>query len=136
MTAMPAATGHQALIQNPARFRPADCRRWLARMAAPSGLLDMVVRRFARDDDVVHVALAQSGAGDAHKPRLLLQFANCSAAEIAHAGAQSADELVDHGLERPAIRHAAFNALGHKLGQAVLVGALALHYAFGAFRVG
>ena len=30
-------------------------------------LLDVIVRSFAGDDHVVHVALAQAGVGDAHK---------------------------------------------------------------------
>src|SRR5580698_3407923 len=93
-------------------------------------LLDVVVWRFARDDHVVDMAFAQTSAGDAHKLSLLLQVRDGSAAEITHAGAQSADELIDHGLERPAIGHATLDAFGDELGKAVLAVAFALHDAF------
>ena len=46
-------------------------------------------------------------------------FRNRSAAQVAHAGAETADELVDHGFERSAMRYTAFDALGYELGQAV-----------------
>ena len=93
---IPTATGHHALIQNrgprglvfvrgvenrgprgPVFVRGADIRR-------PLRLLDMVIGRFARDDHIVHVTLAQPGAGDAHKLRLLLQLRNRAAPQVAH----------------------------------------------------
>src|SRR5947199_2044951 len=37
-------------------------------------LLQSVIRRFAGNDHVMHVALAQSRAADADEPRLLLQL--------------------------------------------------------------
>src|SRR5260370_39370702 len=40
----------------------------------PCALLHSIVRRFFRDDDVMHVALAQSRGGDSHKFALLPQF--------------------------------------------------------------
>ena len=48
----------------------------------------------AGDDDIVNVAFADSGAGDAAEARLGLQFRDRRAAGVAHAGAQAADELV------------------------------------------
>src|ERR1700722_12168627 len=39
------------------------------------GLFDLVVGRFSRDDDVVHVALAQARGTDAHEAAMLLQLA-------------------------------------------------------------
>jgi len=46
-----------------------------------------IVRRFARDGDVVHMALAQAGAGDAHELCLLLELGDVLCADIAHRGA-------------------------------------------------
>src|SRR5690348_15828693 len=51
-------------------------------------LLYVIVRRLARDDHVVHVALAQTCIRDADKPRVLLQLCNRRAAEIPHARPQ------------------------------------------------
>src|ERR1017187_5951926 len=116
MTATPSTTGHQALIQY---FRP--------RL-----LFDTIVGRLAGDDYVVDVTLAQAGAGDAHEMRLLLQLGDASAAHVAHAGAQSADKLEDHRLQRAAVGHASFDALGNELGETVLAGAFALHHALGS----
>ena len=79
----------------------------------------MIVRSFAGDDDVVDVAFAQSGVRDAHEAGLGLQIFDGSAAEVAHSGAESADELVDHGFERSAVRYASFDAFGDELGEAV-----------------
>jgi len=92
----------------------------------------MVVRRLASNDHVVHVTFAQAGAGDTNKLRLLLQFRNAGTAEVSHAGAQPADKLEDHGFQGPTVGHASLNALGDKLGQAILTGSLALHDALAA----
>ena len=43
-------------------------------------LLDMVVRRLAGDDHVVHVTLSPAGAGDADEAGFLLQFPDAVAA--------------------------------------------------------
>ena len=58
----------------------------------------MVVGGFTGDDDVVDVAFAKAGAGDADELRLLLEVLDGGAAEVAHAGAEASDELVDHGF--------------------------------------
>src|SRR6266702_4799148 len=113
ITAIPRSTGSQALIQK----------------RAPRALFDMIVRRLAGDDHVMHMALAEPCAGDADELCVFLQLLDGFAAEVSHAGAQAADELVDHRFERPAIRDAAFDALGNELGKAVLAGTLALHHA-------
>src|ERR1700751_3284891 len=96
-------------------------------------LLNVVVGCFARDDDIMHVAFAQARAGDTHKLSFLLQLLNAIATEVAHAGTKSADELINHGLERPAIGHAPLNAFRDELGEAVLPVALALHHTFRFF---
>src|ERR1700733_15701101 len=123
ITKMPMRTGSHALVQNLRASNPDP----------PRLLFDMIVGGLAGDDDVVDVAFAESSAGDADEAGLLLQFCDGATADVAHAGAESADELEDHGLERPAIGYAAFNALGDKLGEAVLAGALALHDTFSVY---
>ena len=59
------------------------------------------------------------------KRAFCLQLFDGAAAEVAHAGAQAADELVDHGFERAAMRNAAFDAFGDELGEAVAAVAFA-----------
>ena len=49
-----------------------------------------------------------------------MHFGNIGAAQIAHAGAQAAHQLVDDVHNRAFIRHAAFDALGHVFVGAVL----------------
>src|SRR5271170_1485891 len=93
-------------------------------------LLNVIVRSLARDDDVVDVAFAQSGIRDAHKAGFCLQVLDRSTAQIAHAGTQSADELVDHCFKRSAMGHAAFNAFRNELGQTILTIAFAGNDAF------
>src|ERR1043166_4024563 len=55
-----------------------------------------IVRALARDRHIVHVALAQAGAGDAHELRLLVQVGQRARAHIAHGSADAAGELVQH----------------------------------------
>ena len=57
----------------------------------PALLFHVVVRGFAGDDDVVNVGLAQAGVRDADKAGVFLEFFDGTAAQLAHAGAQSAD---------------------------------------------
>ena len=78
-------------------------------------LLRSVVRRFLRDRHVVHVALAEAGLRDLDEPRFLLQRGNVGAAAIAHAGAQPADELVNHRRHAALVGDAAFDAFRHQL---------------------
>src|ERR1039458_9281781 len=90
-------------------------------------LLHPVVGRFLRDDDVVHVALAQAGGRDAQEARLGLQLGDAAGAAVPHAGAQAADHLIDQLGERPFGGHAAFDAFGNHfdvgiLGIAVVAG--------------
>lgn len=58
-------------------------------------LLQPVVRSFLRDNHVMHVTFAQPGGGYAHEPRALAQFLDGRAAAIAHAGPQSAHQLIN-----------------------------------------
>ena len=54
-------------------------------------LFHVVVRGLAGDDDVVDVGLAQTGVRDADKAGVFLELFDGAAAQVAHAGAQSAD---------------------------------------------
>src|SRR5580704_12853250 len=74
-----------------------------------------VVGGFAGDRDVVDVALPQAGEGDAAEPRVFLQLTDGAAAGVAHAGLQSADELVHHVADRPLVADTALHPLGHQL---------------------
>src|SRR5574341_2493900 len=76
-------------------------------------LLQPVTGGLTSDDDVVDVALAQSGARDAHEARFLLQVGDGGAAAVAHAGAQAAHQLLHHGGELSLVGDAALDALGH-----------------------
>lgn len=49
------------------------------------GLLDAIIGSLAGDHDIVNVALAKSGATDAHEARFLEQFGNRSASAVPHA---------------------------------------------------
>ncbi len=40
-------------------------------------LLHVIVRRFPRDDHVVHVAFTQPGTGDPHKARVFFELRDC-----------------------------------------------------------
>ena len=57
-------------------------------------LLNLIVWRFLGYDYVVNVALFKTGAGNLDKARLLPKLFDCSASDIAHSGAQPADELI------------------------------------------
>src|SRR6266542_4067921 len=83
--------------------------------SASTGSVRPVVRRFLLDDDVVHVALAQPGGGDPHEARLLAELLDRLAAEVAHAAAEAAGELVERHLDGPLVRDAPLDPLGHEL---------------------
>src|SRR5476651_1042974 len=77
-----------------------------------------VVRRLAGDRDVVDVALAQAGRGDADEAAVALHLSDGAAAGIAHRGAQTADQLVDDVADRALVRDAALDALWDELQRA------------------
>src|SRR5947209_2483995 len=83
-------------------------------------LLKAVVGRFLGDDDVVDVALLQTGRGDAHESRARLQLADAPGAAVAHACAQAAHELLHHRRQLPLVRDHALDALGHQLARLAL----------------
>ena len=61
------------------------------------------------------MALAQARAGDAHEAGALLELGHAWRADIAHGSAKPARKLVQHGADRPLVRHLAFDAFRHKL---------------------
>src|ERR1044072_2630182 len=70
---------------------------------------DTVVGRFFRDRDVVNVALAHTGVGDANELGARAHFLNGLAAGVTHRRAQAAGELVQDGDDRALVGHAAFH---------------------------
>src|ERR1700680_3665706 len=94
------------------RSRDAKPRR-IARSGRCASHPARVIRAFAGDGHVVDVAFAQSGAGDAHELRLLLELGKAGGADIAHGGAQAAGELVQNGGDRALVGNLALDALGN-----------------------
>src|SRR5688572_33415357 len=73
-----------------------------------------VIRRLLRNRDVVRVAFRHAGGGNSAEAGLRAQLVDVPRPAVAHAGPQPADELVDEVAERPAVRHAAFDAFGNQ----------------------
>src|SRR5689334_1098769 len=73
-----------------------------------------IVRRLFRDRHVMRVRLAEARAGDAHEARVLHRLDRGRAA-VPHRLAESADELVDDGGERPLVADAALDPLRDQL---------------------
>src|SRR5207247_1792944 len=73
-----------------------------------------VIRRVLRDRDVVRVRLAEPRARDPNEAGVLHRVDRLGAA-VAHRLAEPADDLVEDALERPLVRHAAFDPLGNEL---------------------
>src|SRR5260370_1392183 len=76
----------------------------------PPPLFHTIVRRFFRDDNVMHVALAQSRGGDSNESALFAEFLQCGSSHVAHPALESADELVGQRAKRAFVRHTALNA--------------------------
>src|SRR5689334_15012687 len=74
-----------------------------------------VVGGFAGDGDVVDMALAQPGAGDPDKARILLHLADRPVSGIAHRRPEAADQLMHDVANRPLVRHAALHTLWYQL---------------------
>src|SRR5258707_6581909 len=80
------------------------------RSQLPKGYFHAVVGGFAGDDDIVDVALAEAGRSDAHEFAALHQRLQVFGADVAHAAAQAADELVGQRGERTLAGYTAFHA--------------------------
>src|ERR1700730_3023478 len=74
-------------------------------------LFNLVVRRFTRDDHVVHVAFAQARDSDAHEAGAFLQLGKRRYAAVAHSAFEPPDQLVRQRSERTFVRDAAFDTL-------------------------
>src|ERR1700681_4519151 len=74
-----------------------------------------IVRALAGNGDVVDVAFAGAGAGDAHELRLLAQLLEVAGADVAHGGAEPTGELVQDIAEWALERHLPLDPLGHEL---------------------
>src|SRR5256885_6651259 len=85
------------------QFRPAELH--------PAG----VIRAFAGDGDVVDVAFAQAGSGDAHELRLLTELGKVFRPDISHRRPQAARELMHDVADRALVRHLALDTLQHQL---------------------
>src|ERR1700724_1689034 len=77
-------------------------------------LFKTIVGGFFSDDDVVHVALAQTGRRDADALGPFAQLLNGATAAVAHAGAQAAHELIHQIGQYALIGHPAFDAFGNQ----------------------
>src|SRR6266481_4302060 len=84
-----------------------------ARNGGPAFLFYAVVGGFAGDDYIVNVAFAKTGGSDAHEFAALGEGFQVFGADVAHAAAQTADELIGEGGQGAFVRDAAFDALGH-----------------------
>src|SRR3569832_2330614 len=82
---------------------------------APKTIIDAVIRRFARNGHVVHMALTHARAGHAHEHGRGAHLVDVPATGVTHARAQTAHELVDDGDHRALVRHASLDALRHEL---------------------
>src|SRR4051812_33314680 len=82
-------------------------RRWMTSATS-------VIGRVLRDRDVVRVRLAEPGAGDADEAGRLHRVDRRRAA-VPHRLPEAADDLVQDTGERPLVRHAALDSLGHEL---------------------
>src|SRR5258705_4985496 len=108
------------------QFRPAELH--------PAG----VIRAFTGDGDVVDVAFAQAGAGDAHELRLLMQLGKVFRPDISHRRPQAAGELMHDVADRALVRHLTLDALRHQLERVldvlleVTIGGAARHRAYRA----
>src|SRR4030095_6216081 len=74
-----------------------------------------IVRRFFGNDDVVHMAFAESCDRLADERRILLELGNRLASAIAHPGLEPSDELVDDRRQGSLVRHASFDAFRHEV---------------------
>src|SRR3989441_8241958 len=82
-----------------------------SRVLFDAPLFHPIVRRFFRDNDVVHVALAQSRGGDSHESALLAEFLKRRRSHVSHAAFETTDKLVRQWAQLAFIGHTALHAL-------------------------
>ena len=74
-----------------------------------------VVRGFGGHHDIVRVRFAQTGVGDADELATLRHLGDVVGADVEHGLVQATEHLVEHGVQRSAVRHFAFHAFRHDL---------------------
>ena len=74
-----------------------------------------IVRGFLRNLDIMRMAFVEARVGDAAELRLGMQLLDVGAAGVAHAGTQTAHQLVNGVGKRSLVRHAALDAFRNKL---------------------
>src|SRR5690606_30447910 len=80
-----------------------------------AALPNAIVRTLPGNLHVVHVALAQPRASDAHKVATTAHRLDGAVAGVAHGGAQASDELVQDAGNRALVGDLAFDAFGDEL---------------------
>ena len=86
-----------------------------SRVVIRAGEFGGVIRCFLRDRNVMWMALPNAGRGDLDESRFRAQFFDRLRAAVAHAGPQSADQLIHKRLKWSLERNAAFDPFGHEL---------------------
>src|SRR6476661_3870 len=74
-----------------------------------------IVRRFFGNNDVVHMAFAESCDRLADERRILLELGDRPASAIAHSGFEPSDKLIDDRRQGSLVRHASFDTFRHEL---------------------
>src|SRR5688572_12685347 len=94
------------------RYAPIACSGRATR--AGHGQLKMVVRRLPCDRNVVRMRLTQTAGRDSGKTHVAPERVNRSHATIAHAAAQTANQLVQHVGGGSFVRHTPLDALRYE----------------------
>ena len=74
-----------------------------------------VVRSFGSHDDVMRMGFAQASVGDTDETATFRHFGDVVSADVEHGLVQATDHLVQHCVQRSAVRHFAFNAFRNDL---------------------
>src|SRR4029079_1832127 len=74
-----------------------------------------IVRRFFGNDDVMHMAFAESCDRLADERRILLELGNRLSSAITPSGLETSHALVDDRRQGSLVRHASFDAFRHEL---------------------
>ena len=87
----------------------------------------------SEDGDVVGMAFAQTGTGDAGETSAMAQVVECARTGVTHPGTKTTNNLADQFAHRARVAHTALNAfsdvLALRLAAAVAVGCAAAHRA-------
>src|SRR5215469_16168446 len=97
-------------------------------------LLDTVIGRFLRDNDVVNVTFPQARGRDAQEAGALLKRADIVSAAVAHSGTESANKLVDQVSQRAFGSDPSFDSFRHQFARGILLVAVGGAFLHGALR--